>query len=126
MQGRVVQLNSKPREGRARGIPKRAVSQLTITPVERKMVNLSASSGRLSGTPSDGRKKKSQANAERTVVTKPGPRPPYRALMATATRKKKKMLSSIKGLKSPISPSAMTLSATARTYQRWMAATDRR
>jgi MOSC domain-containing protein YiiM len=31
MQGRVVQLNLKPREGRARGLPKRAVSQLTIT-----------------------------------------------------------------------------------------------
>jgi MOSC domain-containing protein YiiM len=31
MQGRVVQLNLKPKEGRARGLPKRAVSQLTIT-----------------------------------------------------------------------------------------------
>ncbi len=32
MRGRVVQLHLKPREGRARGIPKRAVTQLTITP----------------------------------------------------------------------------------------------
>ena len=32
MRGRVVQLHLKPREGRARGLPKRAVSQLTITP----------------------------------------------------------------------------------------------
>jgi MOSC domain-containing protein YiiM len=32
VQGRVVQLHLKPREGRARGIPKRAVTQLTITP----------------------------------------------------------------------------------------------
>ena len=32
MQGRVVQLNLKPKEGRARGLPKRAVSQLTIAP----------------------------------------------------------------------------------------------
>jgi len=32
VQGRVVQLHLKPREGRARGIPKRPVSQLTITP----------------------------------------------------------------------------------------------
>jgi MOSC domain-containing protein YiiM len=31
MRPRVVQLNLKPREGRARGLPKRAVSQLTIT-----------------------------------------------------------------------------------------------
>jgi MOSC domain-containing protein YiiM len=31
MRGRVVQLHLKPREGRARGLPKRAVSQLTIT-----------------------------------------------------------------------------------------------
>jgi MOSC domain-containing protein YiiM len=30
--GRIVQLNLKPREGRARGLPKRPVSQLTITP----------------------------------------------------------------------------------------------
>ena len=30
MQGRLVQLNLKPREGRSRGLPKRAVSQLTI------------------------------------------------------------------------------------------------
>ena len=32
MHGRIVQLHLKPREGRARGLPKRAVSQLTITP----------------------------------------------------------------------------------------------
>jgi MOSC domain-containing protein YiiM len=32
MRGRVVQLHLKPREGRSRGLPKRAVSQLTITP----------------------------------------------------------------------------------------------
>src|ERR1700741_4857329 len=32
MRGRVVQLHLKPREGRARGLPKRAVPQLTITP----------------------------------------------------------------------------------------------
>ena len=32
MRGRIVQLHLKPREGRARGLPKRAVSQLTITP----------------------------------------------------------------------------------------------
>ncbi|MEA2722450.1 MAG: hypothetical protein QOH59_221 [Gemmatimonadales bacterium] len=32
MRGRVVQLHLKPREGRARGIPKRPVAQLTITP----------------------------------------------------------------------------------------------
>lgn len=32
MLGRVVQLNLKPEEGRARGLPKRAVSHLTITP----------------------------------------------------------------------------------------------
>lgn len=32
MQGRIVQLHLKPREGRARGLPKRAVPQLTITP----------------------------------------------------------------------------------------------
>src|SRR5215210_8501277 len=32
MQGRVVQLHLKPREGRARGIPKRVVNQVTITP----------------------------------------------------------------------------------------------
>lgn len=32
MHGRVVQLNLKPREGRARGLPKRAVLSLTITP----------------------------------------------------------------------------------------------
>lgn len=32
MRGRVVQLHLKPREGRARGIPKRAVSHLVITP----------------------------------------------------------------------------------------------
>ena len=31
MRGRVVQLNLKPKEGRARGLPKRAVSRLTIT-----------------------------------------------------------------------------------------------
>ena len=31
MRGRVVQLHLKPREGRSRGIPKRPVSQLTIT-----------------------------------------------------------------------------------------------
>jgi len=30
--GRIVQLNLKPREGRARGLPKRMVPQLTITP----------------------------------------------------------------------------------------------
>ncbi len=32
MPARVAQLNLKPKEGRARGIPKRPVSQLTITP----------------------------------------------------------------------------------------------
>jgi len=32
MRGRVVQLHLKPREGRARGLPKRAVRHLTITP----------------------------------------------------------------------------------------------
>ena len=32
MRARVVQLHLKPREGRARGIPKHAVTQLTITP----------------------------------------------------------------------------------------------
>jgi MOSC domain-containing protein YiiM len=32
VRGRVVQLHLKPREGRARGLPKRAVSHLTITP----------------------------------------------------------------------------------------------
>jgi MOSC domain-containing protein YiiM len=32
VRGRIVQLHLKPREGRARGLPKRAVSQLTITP----------------------------------------------------------------------------------------------
>ncbi len=32
LRGRVVQLHLKPREGRARGIPKRPVTQLTITP----------------------------------------------------------------------------------------------
>jgi MOSC domain-containing protein YiiM len=32
VKGRVVQLHLKPREGRARGIPKRPVSELTITP----------------------------------------------------------------------------------------------
>jgi MOSC domain-containing protein YiiM len=32
MRGRVVQLHLKPREGRARGLPKRAVPHLTITP----------------------------------------------------------------------------------------------
>jgi MOSC domain-containing protein YiiM len=31
MRGRIVQLNLKPKEGRARGLPKRAASQLTIT-----------------------------------------------------------------------------------------------
>ena len=31
MRGRVVQLHLKPREGQARGLPKRAVSRLTIT-----------------------------------------------------------------------------------------------
>jgi hypothetical protein len=31
MRGRVVQLNLKPKEGRARGLPKRAASRLTIT-----------------------------------------------------------------------------------------------
>jgi MOSC domain-containing protein YiiM len=31
--GRIVQLNLKPREGRARGLPKRMVPQLTITPL---------------------------------------------------------------------------------------------
>jgi MOSC domain-containing protein YiiM len=31
MHGRVVQLNLKPKEGRARGLPKRAVSELSIT-----------------------------------------------------------------------------------------------
>jgi MOSC domain-containing protein YiiM len=31
MRGRIVQLNLKPKEGRARGLPKRAVSRLTIT-----------------------------------------------------------------------------------------------
>src|SRR5579859_2291614 len=30
--GRIVQLHLKPREGRARGLPKRAVPSLTITP----------------------------------------------------------------------------------------------
>lgn len=30
--GRVIQLHLKPKEGRARGLPKRAVSHLTITP----------------------------------------------------------------------------------------------
>ena len=29
--GRVVQLSLKPKEGRARGLPKRAVAELTIT-----------------------------------------------------------------------------------------------
>lgn len=32
MRGRIVQLHLKPEEGRARGLPKRAVPQLTITP----------------------------------------------------------------------------------------------
>jgi MOSC domain-containing protein YiiM len=32
MHGRIVQLHIKPREGRARGLPKRAVPRLTITP----------------------------------------------------------------------------------------------
>jgi MOSC domain-containing protein YiiM len=32
MHGRVAQLHLKPREGRARGLPKRAVAHLTITP----------------------------------------------------------------------------------------------
>ena len=32
MHGRIVHLHLKPREGQARGLPKRAVSQLTITP----------------------------------------------------------------------------------------------
>jgi MOSC domain-containing protein YiiM len=32
VQGRIVRLHLKPREGRARGLPKRAVPQLTITP----------------------------------------------------------------------------------------------
>ena len=32
MSGRIVQLHAKPREGRARGLPKRAVPSLTITP----------------------------------------------------------------------------------------------
>lgn len=32
MPGRIVQLHAKPREGRARGLPKRAVPSLTITP----------------------------------------------------------------------------------------------
>ena len=32
MRGRVAQLHLKPREGRARGLPKRTVTQLTITP----------------------------------------------------------------------------------------------
>jgi len=32
VQGRVVRLHLKPREGRARGLPKRAVPRLTITP----------------------------------------------------------------------------------------------
>lgn len=32
MRGRIVQLHAKPREGRARGLPKRAVPSLTITP----------------------------------------------------------------------------------------------
>jgi MOSC domain-containing protein YiiM len=32
VRGRVVQLNLKPKEGRARGLPKRAAGQLTITP----------------------------------------------------------------------------------------------
>ena len=32
VRGRVVQLHLKPKEGRARGLPKRATSQLTITP----------------------------------------------------------------------------------------------
>ncbi len=32
MRGRVVQLHLKPREGRARGLPKRAVNEITITP----------------------------------------------------------------------------------------------
>ena len=32
MRGRVVQLHLKPKEGRARGLPKRAVPQLSITP----------------------------------------------------------------------------------------------
>jgi MOSC domain-containing protein YiiM len=31
MRGRIVQLNLKPKEGRARGLPKRAVSELSIT-----------------------------------------------------------------------------------------------
>jgi MOSC domain-containing protein YiiM len=31
MRGRIVQLHLKPREGRARGLPKRAVPELTIT-----------------------------------------------------------------------------------------------
>jgi MOSC domain-containing protein YiiM len=31
VRGRIVQLNLKPKEGRARGLPKRPVSQLTIT-----------------------------------------------------------------------------------------------
>jgi MOSC domain-containing protein YiiM len=30
--GRIVQLNRKPKEGRARGLPKRPVPELTITP----------------------------------------------------------------------------------------------
>ena len=32
MNGRIVQLSLKPREGRARGLPKRPVSALTVTP----------------------------------------------------------------------------------------------
>jgi MOSC domain-containing protein YiiM len=32
MHGRVVQLNLKPKEGRSRGLPKRPVAELTITP----------------------------------------------------------------------------------------------
>ena len=31
MRGRLVQLHLKPKEGRARGLPKRAVPELTIT-----------------------------------------------------------------------------------------------
>jgi MOSC domain-containing protein YiiM len=33
VQGRIVQLHRKPREGRARGLPKRVVPELTITPL---------------------------------------------------------------------------------------------
>jgi hypothetical protein len=89
-----------------------------IRPVVRKMPNRRASSAPPSSVSWGVRKKKLIARADSRVVAKPGPSPPYMALIATAATNKKKTLDSISGLKSSITTSARALSPAANAYHR--------